>query len=343
VTPEVGEIALYPATLGTDFGDFRLSVELAVREVARTCDNLPDPDTETAAFEKQYDKLVQGLAKQVVEACDTVFSDSKQARSMSVYLIDSPEVVRGEDLIHLRGSKIPPKKLNQKPKPKEAKDAVDVQAVLERLENDFGCFNPKESSVGLGRRLDELQLQEALDLVAKLPNLTDLNLEGGAVSDATVRTVSKLVTLKALSLHKATVTGASLRQLSELAHLEYLNLTRVIVDDDAMAELTAAKSLKRVMLNRTPIGDTGVRHLCTMPALEGLYLKRTKITDAVFQHLSKCPCLQELDLEDTDVSDEGIQQLAGLKSLRELCVDGTRVTKAGIAALRKHLPKLRLG
>jgi Leucine-rich repeat (LRR) protein len=243
--------------------------------------------------------------------------------------------------VHLRGRKIPPKELKQKPK--EPERAPDVKAVLERLEKEFGCFNPQEKSVGLGDDLDETQLQKALDEVAKLPNLEDLKLTGEAVSDATVRRVSKLVTLKTLGFDETSVTGASLGELAKLPRLEFLSIMDSPLDDDAMSRLASVTSLRKVMLNYSEISNSGVRHLCSLPALEGLYLKRTKVTDAVFQHVNTCPCLKELDVEETDVSDEGIQQLAGLKTLRELCVRGTRVTKAGVAALRKHLPKLVLG
>lgn len=80
---------------------------------------------------------------------------------------------------------------------------------------------PKLTVLSLGRTTDDAALAE----VAKLPNLTELWLEGSRVTDAGMKDVAKLAKLKRLSLRDTGVGDDGLMALAGMTELKFIDTT----------------------------------------------------------------------------------------------------------------------
>ncbi len=156
---------------------------------------------------------------------------------------------------------------------------------------------------------------EEMLLAGDLVDLTDLSLEGTAVSDA------------------------GLAHLASLEKLEWLNLYRTKVGDAGLAHLSRLGRLKLLPIGETAVTDVGLVHVARMTQLEYLGLRGNRVTDAGLEHVSKLKRLKGLHLGGTAVTDAGIARLAGLEKLEKLWLDGTPVTNAAVAHLAK-IPSL---
>ncbi len=135
--------------------------------------------------------------------------------------------------------------------------------------------------VFMANRITDVGLKE----VAKLQNLTDLDLSGPKITDASLREVAKLQKLGTLILEHSQITDVGLKELAKMQKLRLLSL------------------------RRTKIADAGLKEVAKMQQLAMLYLSDTKITDAGLKELAKMQQLTELDLRDTKITKEGVAEL----------------------------------
>ena len=166
--------------------------------------------------------------------------------------------------------------------------------------------------------------------LAKLTNLTGLNLSGTQVSDAAP--LAKLTNLTGLNLSGTQVSDAA--PLAKLTTLTGLNLSGTQVSDAApLAELT---NLTGLNLSGTQVSDAAP--LAKLTNLTGLNLSGTQVSDAT--PLAKLTNLTGLNLSGTQVSDAA--QFEKLTNLTELYLSGTRVNDAAPLAKLTNLAWLVL-
>ena len=156
-------------------------------------------------------------------------------------------------------------------------------------------------------------------ILATLPGLKELFLNGTDITDAGLRHLRGLKHLEQLELRFTKVTGARLNHLAGLSNLRRLDLSLTKVDDDAMRQLKGLTKLQDLNLNQTPVGDAGLEHLRQLPELRTLDLAGTRVTDA------------------------GLTYLRSLNKLRDVHLfDNSGVTDAGVASLKDARPELHI-
>ncbi len=148
-----------------------------------------------------------------------------------------------------------------------------------------------------------------LTQLAQLESLSDLLLDGGAVTDAGIAAIVTCPNLKHLRLRFSPIGDDGLRQIAQLKDLEILNLPH--------SACTAA----------------GIGELADLPKLRQLRLGSDRATAEICQAISRLESLRSLHLIDIPVDDENLLRLADLKNLRSLYIDGGRVSDAGWQAL----------
>jgi hypothetical protein len=208
-----------------------------------------------------------------------------------------------------------------------------------------------------------LSLQGFSEL-AKLKNLTTLNLNDTPADDAAMKTLAGLHHLNELALSRSKVTdegvktiaGLHLRLLDlgysnisnrtleilarKMPDIENLFLAGTEVDDDGMAALARLANLSILDLCQTKITDRGLEPLSQLTNLEELNLARTKVGNAGLPRLKNLNSLTCLELSETSVTDAGLSSLTSLKKLKFLGLKKTRITNAGLSTLVR-MPSLR--
>lgn len=142
------------------------------------------------------------------------------------------------------------------------------------------------------------------DLLARLPNLEDLHVEGEQFGDVSLASVATLSRLRRLTLSIA-ATDAGLAQLGSLRQLRKLNL------------------------NGNAYSDAAMERLKELPTIESLYLNTPNLSDEGLRQLAALPSLRELTLRDASISDEAITQLRAALPELQIELKGTRQVRQG--------------
>jgi hypothetical protein len=149
--------------------------------------------------------------------------------------------------------------------PAWALDSPEEQAAIQEIEKIGGTVRKiaanseaKECAFHLsGTDLTD----EGLAQVAKLTNLTWLNLRGTKITDAGLVHLKGLTELTRLHLEKTEIGDAGLPHLVGLTKLEYLNLYGTKVSDAGLDQLSQLKSLKRIYLWESAVTEEGAQKL----------------------------------------------------------------------------------
>ena len=222
---------------------------------------------------------------------------------------------------------IQPKEMAKSPEPPETKsnklvaDPNIEKAIRETL------FKPKG-------KLTEADLEN----VTKLWFDSILN----PITDAGLKEVAKLQNLTILDLNSSKVTDTGLKEVAKLQKLEELLLESSKITDVGLKEVAKLQTLEHLNVSGTYITDAGLKELSKLQKLQGLEVAANEITDAGLKELSKLQKLTMLWLPYTQITDAGLKELSKLQKLEELLVHDTQITDAGVAELKKALPNCRI-
>lgn len=164
--------------------------------------------------------------------------------------------------------------------------------------------------------------------------LSSLNLgDCGQIIDQGLVHVRSLHGLTDLCLEGTAVTDTGLRYLQDLVAMVNLDVGWTAITDEGVARLRPLVGLKQLTLSGTRITDTSLEHLSAFRDLAYLDLANTRITDKGLGAVTNLQSLLELDLESTSITDAGLEKLKPLRNLTSLFLSGTRITDVGIHLL----------
>ena len=176
--------------------------------------------------------------------------------------------------------------------------------------------------------------------IAQLPKLTNLSLLHLPINDAGVAQIAKLSRLKQLMLTGGKISDEGIAELARLSDLEELNLAGAEMTDAGSHSLKGLTRLQFLSLSGTKLTDGGLANLVDLTELTHLRLTGTKITDAGLVHLQRLTKLKTLSIGDTLVTSDGLAFLQPLSALSCLEIKGVELTPTGAEHL-KRLPNLR--
>ena len=186
-----------------------------------------------------------------------------------------------------------------------------------------------------------VKVTSARELPAGRFDLTSVNLNGRAVTDADLPQFHGLAHLIEFALNGAPVTDAGVAWLHGFARTQAPGPLEHARDRHRPAigqhALQARAALSRWC---APITDAGLKHLAGLSNLTYLDLINTPVTDAAFVELAHLPKLTTLFLDRTSVTDLGLAQIRGVSHLRELSLCRLPISDTGLANVR-GLPNLR--
>ena len=181
---------------------------------------------------------------------------------------------------------------------------------------------------------------DGLAVIANLPELTSLNLEGTKITDKGLAHIEGLTELTVLNLGGTKLTDKGLAHLNGLTRLNYLTLDGTECSSEGLKYLKNMNQLICLSLAFTKIGDEGLAVLQNMPLLSSLALGGTQISDAGLGEVKGLNRLFALFICGTRVTPAGLAQLKSLSNLNQLSVSSELVGPEGIRQLQQ-LPMLK--
>jgi hypothetical protein len=133
---------------------------------------------------------------------------------------------------------------------------------------------------------------DAMKIVAKLPNLSRLKVEGPGFTDVGMERLSTITSLQNLQLDKVEITDAGLAGLVTLKNLAVLSITAPRITDGAFVHLSRLSNLTEIQLKSRHICDGGLWYLEDMTNLQRIELLDTLVSqdgeDRLRRVLSHC-------------------------------------------------------
>ena len=190
---------------------------------------------------------------------------------------------------------------------------------------------------------------ETLALLANLPNLERVGIDGAKFTDAGMNAMSGWTNLKQMtffhSLNGDGFTGAGAEHLAKLEHLENFGCGGSTFTDAGMAAVGKLTQLKSVRFWHTKNTDAGTAHLRNLPNLKSVRLApqfTPKITDASLEQLAAIPSLEVVTVNETRLTWAGLQHLTKLPNLKSVNLDETDISQADMARLVAALPGVEI-
>jgi hypothetical protein len=143
-----------------------------------------------------------------------------------------------------------------------------------------------------------------------LPRVVRVSLRDTEATDDDLKVLAKFPDLENLDLTGTRITGAGLAHLERLKNLRSLCLWRTQADDAGLGHIKGLTKMWQLVLDETQVTDAGLVHLKEMTGLEEwLGLTKTRVTDAGLKHLEGFTALKSLNLRHTQVTKGGIRKL----------------------------------
>jgi hypothetical protein len=169
------------------------------------------------------------------------------------------------------------------------------------------------SSINLMTLKSPDTLDRAVELLAALPYLQSLNVDGTKFQDRHAETVGQLDSLENLVLSNTQITDAGLAKLDGLSNLKTLYLIGTGVTDAGMAALAQIQSLGILDLSGTKV-TKDIAPLRELPKLEHLLLQSLALDAAALAAVAEFPAITHLTLTGATYPEEALAQLQERKS-----------------------------
>ncbi len=188
---------------------------------------------------------------------------------------------------------------------------------------------------------------ETLALLADLPSLEKVGIDGAMFSDAGMKHMAGWKSLKQMTffhcLNKKEFTGAGVAHLKDLPNFESFGCGGSPFTDAGMEAVAKLPKLKDLRVWHTMNTDAGTAKLKDATNLKSVWLApqfTTRITDQSLEHLAACPSLEEVKITETRLTWDGLKHLKSLPKLKKLNLDETDISEADLAKLKEELPKV---
>lgn len=169
------------------------------------------------------------------------------------------------------------------------------------------------------------------------------DLHGFHNAASALESLAPLTKLRDINLHATAFNDADMVNLRGLPNLQNVNLSATKITDAGLASLQTLPNLRTLNLNETRVTDAGLQYLRGMASLTDLSLYGTKVSDAGVAQLRDLAPLNKLLLGGSNsITDRGLLAIRDMSQLRELTVLSSRVTDSGIEDLKIASSQLKI-
>ena len=209
----------------------------------------------------------------------------------------------------------------------EAIGKLDQLEELVLLDRDIGADGfsnlavlPKLRKLALSGPLEDPKMTK----LGLLVHLQVLDLDMPDIVDGAAEEIAKLTELTELNLANTKLSDVGLARLSTLTKLQELYLDGTRVTRDGLTAVAGLGQLRVLSLDRTDVVDAGIEALAGHPSLQELRLDGTLVTDKTVDTLLTMPQLRRVSLAKTVVSRAGVAKLREHPQQVALNIDGIR-------------------
>lgn len=251
----------------------------------------------------------------------------------------------------------PPRQKPAAPKPTAKPTAESVLAALEQkqtfqvTDQDLLPFAQVEEGLDAVTelKLKGCQLTNAgLKVIADLPALKKLDLQGARVLDTHWEALTGATGLEWLSLNESSISSATMGAVSQMSELKYLDVSGTRVTEPGFVHMSGLSSLEELNISGLNIDGSGMKHLGRKGAKAPLRILRAdgKMFGALgFVHIDNFKDLEILSVGSATVTDNSLTGLGKRNHIRILNLGGNpMVSDAGLKLLTRcpDLEVLRL-
>jgi uncharacterized protein (DUF1330 family) len=176
--------------------------------------------------------------------------------------------------------------------------------------------------------------------IGKLTGLKKLRL--GHVENGALEGLAGLTGLEELDLNYSSVGDADLKNVTGLTGLKRLDVQHTRVTDEGLKFLVGMPGLLDLSASGNKITDAGLVHLSGIPNLENISLWECKITGSGFKELARLTKLKKLGISGNPVTDAHVINLKDISRLTEVDFAGTKVSDEAALALKQARPEIRV-
>jgi hypothetical protein len=170
-------------------------------------------------------------------------------------------------------------------------------------------------------------------VVSQLPTVRVLDVSHNAtLTDAAMPGLPGMRALTDLAVEGTAVSDAGIAALRGHPALQRVNISSTRATDACFESLAGIPTLQTLSLNGLQINGSGFRHLAGLRQLQELGLMNTQVDDAAAAHIGQIPLLVRLFAWHTRIGDAGLLVLAGIATLTSISSSRSRVTAAGVEA-----------
>ncbi len=195
-------------------------------------------------------------------------------------------------------------------------------------------------------QINDQSLVRLTSISTGLESITEINAQGGGVTDAGLAELGKLPALQKLSLDGTAVTDEGMKGLQRVRSLQSLSLNATRISAGGLERLATLPGLKRMELMGCDLTQADFAAIGKLPALESLVLNRVlELNDAGLELICEASTLKSLHLNEcVGLTDKGLVALAKAPGLEELYLNRANITGVGLGAAgaKKGLKSLRV-
>ena len=206
-------------------------------------------------------------------------------------------------------------------------------AIADWLRSIGGTVQMREGHVtGVSLKSTSVTDRE-LEILTKLPQLTELSLRNTEVSEVGAAHLSSILSLQKLDVSYTLLSDSALKQLTPLVNLQSLNLASSQVEGPGLEAIENLTHLRELNLDNAPLKNEGLQYIGKLNSLEVLSIRDTDVNDKGMPGLAGLKALKRLNLGGDDVRDAGLKNLSGLVQLEDLDLSFCRFSENGLKAL----------
>jgi Leucine-rich repeat (LRR) protein len=168
------------------------------------------------------------------------------------------------------------------------------------------------------------------------PEITQLELRGWKITDASLAQLQRFRKLRTLNLDETGITDEGVAALAGM-NLRQLRLPLQALTNTGLKNMVRALDprCRELSLLGFRVESSGIESLRRFPRLRQLDLSGVQLDADAWKAVASLRSLQSLHLQGSNLDDAALEHLASLPELRELELSGTASTAKGLRVLRR--------
>lgn len=185
---------------------------------------------------------------------------------------------------------------------------------------------------------------EDLNIIARIENLEDLDLDFTQITDAGLANLKSCEKLRSLNLTQENLTDNAIDSILKIPNLSELYIHHAAITDEGLKKISQLKNMQVLRVAPGFFTSEGLRQIQDMPKLRELDFSvntmepKSLITNKGIEYIARIRSLESLYLTGNPITDDSIHELKKMKQLKDLYLEKTKISEKGIRRIQQALP-----